>query len=112
MASKVNSAIQAGMIALVVLVVIFETYAVVVPEAQSASSAMNDSQRCTDAGGYYCTTGGNCTNNATNACGFATLVSYQSIPLNGLVNGTGAVYVIVMAGLLVVVFRSFLKKGK
>ena len=70
--------INTAIIAIVLLVVLFQLYAVLVPEAQSAGDTLNQS----------------------------------GVPLGSLFSGSGIVFVIIMAALVIVVVRSFLKGGK
>lgn len=110
MSNKLNNAINVATVVIVLLAVIFSAFALLVPEAQTAGSALNDTGRCEAAGGTYCNnmttpfcyTDTNC--NVTQA--------YTQVPLGNLFSGTGIVFVIVMAALLILVIRSFMPGKK
>lgn len=70
--SMINSAI----LGIVLLVVLFQLYAQLVPEAQSAGDTLNES----------------------------------GVPLGALFTSNGVVFIIIMAALVIVVVRSFMKK--
>lgn len=67
-----------AILALVLLVVLFQLYAALVPEAQAAGNQLNAS----------------------------------GVPLGSLFVGTGIVFVIIMAALVILVVKSFLPGGK
>jgi len=68
--------IDKAIIGIVLLVVLFKLYAVLLPEAQTAGSELNES----------------------------------GVPLGSLFTGDGAIFVIIMASLIVLVVRSFKAK--
>jgi len=101
-----------AILAIVLLVVLFQLYAELIPEAQASGNALNDSNLCGSAGCVY---------NASNAqvcqvavgnfagCGQTA----TSIPLSSLFAGTGIVFIIIMAALLILVVLAFMpSKGK
>ncbi len=75
-----TSTLNTAILAIILLVVLFQVYAELVPEAQTAGDTL-------------CNSG---------------------VPLGGLFNGTGVVFVIIMAALLILVVVSFMpsKGGK
>ena len=92
---------------IILITVLFQVYAEVIPEAQTASSSMNDSQICVAASCAYNASYGGCQYNSTFQ-GNATLQcsiqgSDSFIPLSGTL---GVTYVIIMAALLVLVVKS------
>lgn len=111
---KLSEKVATGaVLVIVLLVVLFQVYAEIVPEAQDAGAGMNDTVTCEAAGGVYCTNLSSpyCYDACTNQTN-ATAVTYNSIPLNGLVNSTGVVFILVMAFLVVLVVTSLLRKTK
>jgi len=111
MGSKLQGAINAGIIGLVVIVVLFQAYAVIVPVAGAASDDMNDSNRCATVGCSWNTTGTAFCADGTNTSAVCTAAN-QSIPLGNLFNPTGVIYIIVMIGLLLVAIKGFMPGKK
>ncbi len=114
---KLNQAvINTAILVIVLLVVLFQIYAAVIPEAQAAGNSLNDSNQCASAG---------CATRANSTIPFACVTNVQanltdavacpnpnSIPLSGLFSGTGIVFIIIMAALFILVIRGFMKAGK
>jgi len=73
-----TSVLNTAILAIILLVVLFELYANLVPTAQTAGNTL-------------CNSG---------------------VPLGGLFNSTGVVFVIIMAALLILVVTAFIPKGK
>jgi len=98
-------------VSIVSLVVLFLILASLVPTAQTAGNAMNDSNRCATVGCFYNSSATpTCSLNATaqtTNCGNAA----NSIPLSSLLGGSGVVFVILMASFLIVIIGAFLKKN-
>jgi len=105
-----TSILNTALLAIVLLVVLFQIYASLVPEAQAAGNQLADAERCSVAGGFYNTSQAACLNGTTPADTAA--VSFAAIPLSGILSGTGVVFVIIMAALVVLVVKSFMPKGK
>jgi len=70
--------LNTAILALILLVVLFELYAELVPEAQDAGDTLNQS----------------------------------GVPLGNLFGGTGVIFVIIMAALIILVVKAFLPSGK
>ena len=70
--------LNTAILGIVLLVVLFQLYAELVPEAQAAGDTLNSS----------------------------------GVPLGNLFVGTGVVFVIIMAALIILVVKSFLPSGK
>ena len=68
--------LETGAYGIILLVVLFKLYAVLVPEAQSAGTALNAS----------------------------------GVPLGSLFTANGVVFIVIMAALVILVIRSFLKQ--
>ena len=102
--------LNSAIIGLVLLVVLFQLYATLIPEAGAAGDALGDAATCSSAGGFFNGTQNLCLNGTGPAD--TAQVSFQSIPLSGLLSGTGVVFVIIMAALVILVVRSFLPGGK
>jgi len=109
-----TKSINTILLVIVLIVVVFQVYAELIPEAQTAGSSMNDSSRCVDAGYWYNASSDDCQWNST-FVGNATLLvgDDNRIPLSGLFTGVGGVvFVIIMAAMLVTVVKSVMGKGK
>ncbi len=110
---KLNQAvINTAILVIVLLVVLFQIYAAVIPEAQAAGNLMNDSNRCVDVGCFYNVseiTGAVCLVNSTETVSGALCGGADSIPLASLFSGTGIVFIIIMAALFILVIKSFMK---
>ena len=104
-------------LAIVILVVLFASYAAIIPEAQTAGNSLNESNQCTRAGCFFNasgdTTGVNCyTANGSTSDTACSVDGFENIPLSGLFSGTGVVFVIVMAALLILVVKGFMSSNK
>lgn len=73
-----TNVLSTAILAIVLLVVLFQLYSDLVPEAQAAGDSLNAS----------------------------------GVPLGNLFVGTGVVFVIIMAALIILVVKSFLPRGK
>lgn len=104
-----SNILQTAILGLVLLVVLFQLYSELVPEAQGAGNTLGDAARCSEAGGFFNTSQSAC---LTNSSPEGLTQSFDAIPLAGLLSGTGVVFVIIMAALVVLVVRSFLKGDK
>lgn len=111
---KLQGAVNAAVIGIVVILVLFNAYAAIVPDAQDSGDEMTNDARCTTAGGIYCT-------NLTPTGCYALVegcntsmsgVHYSRIPLGDLFSDSGVVFVLVMSGLLLVGVKGFIAKGK
>lgn len=96
----VNKAIMA----IIVIAVLFSALAALVPTAQDAGDQLTDEYQCEDDGYYWNASTEVCQYNSTNT----TAMDYSGIPLGGLFSGSGVVFVIVMAGFLMVVLYGVL----
>ena len=100
-----TKSINTAIIAIIVIVVMFKLYAALVPEAQGAGDELTDAGRCASAGGFWnvsvCHEVGNS----------SAPVDYTAVPLGGLFSGSGIVFVILMAALMIVIVRSVMPKG-
>lgn len=98
--------LQSAILGLVLLVVLFNIYATIVPEAQAGGDLLGDSARCGDSGGFFNSTQSQC---LTNSSLEGTAITGGSIPLSGLFSGQGIVFLIIMASLIVLVVKGYLK---
>lgn len=102
--------LNTAIIGLVLLVVLFQLYATLIPEAGAAGDSLGDAATCSTAGGFFNGTQNLCLNGTSPAD--TAQVTFQSIPLGGLLGGSGVVFVIIMAALVILVVRSFLPGSK
>lgn len=108
-----SGAINKAVIGIVLLVILFALYAVLVPEAQTAGDSMNDSNLCAaNSCSYNDSRTVVCTATNTSGTDVTACATASSIPLANLLNGTGVVFVVIMAALLIVVIKAFITKGK
>jgi len=90
---------------IILITVLFQVYAEVIPEAQTGGDLMNDATRCAGSGCSWNTTNEICyatTNYSAATCSAGS----QTIPLSGLVISGGVVFTIIMAALLVLVLKA------
>lgn len=103
-AKVVNSAV----VVLIIVTVLFATYAAIIPEAQSAGDSFGDVDRCSGAGGFFNSSQDLCLNGTSPAD--TAQVPFNGTPLSALFSSTGVVFVVVMAGLLIILLRALLTK--
>ena len=102
--------VNTAILAIVLLVVLFRLYAQLVPEAQSAGDDLNASNYCIDQGCYYNTSGANTCGEVAN--GSEPCDSGGTLAFGGLFSSDGVVFIVIMAALIIVVVKSFLKGKK
>lgn len=100
--SKVNTMVMV----LIVIVVLFSTLAAMIPVAQDTGDSLTDEGACEDEGHYWNTSTEVCQYNSTNT----TAMDYSSVPLGNLFGGNGIVFIIVMAGILILVIMSVMRQ--
>ena len=96
-----------GIVAILVIVILFKLLAVLVPEAMTSGDELTTNP-CELAGGYWNLTDTSCDVSASNT----TAVSYGEIPLASLFSGSGVIFIIVMVSFLLIVVYGFLSKKK
>ena len=118
-AQTLGKKIEAGAIIIIIVVVLFLIYAEMVPEAQTAGDKLNDSNRCEAVGCYYNTTTSaesgltaDCANNNSPSSLQCANNLGSGIPLGGLFRASGIVFLIIMVGLLIIILKTVLPKGK
>jgi len=106
---KMSTKLVTGlMVGIFVIIIIFQAWAAIMPEAQTAGDSMNNSVACTAAGGFYNVSEVDCQVNTTNV----TSIDYSPIPLGGLFSGTGIVFIIIMAALIIWVVKGAMPPKK
>ena len=118
-AQTLGKKIEAGAIIIIIVVVLFLIYAEMVPEAQTAGDKLNASNRCEAVGCFYNTTTsanssfeGDCANNASDSRLACEDPLGSGVPLGGLFKSSGIVFLIIMVGLLIIILKQVLPKGK
>ena len=114
-----NKKIEAGAIIIIIVIVLFQLFASFMPEAQSAGDKLTDEGRCNDVGCFFNTTApsgeiSGCRINSSTQ-GNATACNIplnEGIPLGNLFGGNGIVFLLLMIGLLLLILRTVLPKGK
>lgn len=114
-----NKKIEAGAILILIVVVLFSLYSAFVPEVQTAGDSMNDSNRCNAVGCFYNTSAalsgelsGCRINSSTEGNLTACTSQIQTIPLASLFGGKGIVLLLLIVGLILVILKVVLPKGK
>ena len=106
--------INTAILAIIVLVILFQAFATIMPTAQTTGNAMNATNQCEAAGCFYNTTNtvAVCTGNSNASQGICTALGTGTVgtPLAGLFAGTGVIFVIIMAALLIIVVKGFMSK--
>jgi len=111
-----NSVISTAVLALVLLVVLFQMYASLMPTAQSAGDGLGDSSVCESAGGYYNASGDitdiQCYVDADSNVSFGNTAAENGIPFAGLFSGSGVVFLIIMAALVILIVKNLMGTSK
>lgn len=105
--------VNTAILAIIVLVILFQAFATIMPTAQTAGNLLNASNQCSQAGCAYNASLTQCFNNDTSgALGVCTALGTGTAgaPLAGLFAGTGVIFVIIMAALLIIVVKGFMSK--
>lgn len=117
---SLNKKIEAGAILIIIVIVLFQLYAGLVPEAQKAGEKMNVSNRCAAVGCIYNATTASesgleqdCANNLSAERQVCPNSLGKGIPLSGLFASSGIVFLLIIVGLLLVILKTVLPpKGK
>ena len=104
--AKISTALLNSLfLGLIVIVVLFQVYAEVIPETQTAGDLMNDATRCAGVGCSWNTSNEICY--ATSNYSAATCAAgSQTVPLSSLVISGGVVFTIIMAALIILIVKS------
>ncbi len=101
------------------IVVLFQIFASLVPEAQTAGDSLNVSNRCIDSGCFYNTTTatqsgftGDCSINTSGERTGCTNQLGQGIPLSGIFGSRGIVIVLLMVALFLGALKIVMPKSK
>ena len=114
---KLNQAfIGSAIMGILIIVVLFNIYAAIVPEAQTAGTDLTDAGICVDVGCFWNETHGalftgNTSCQVSSELKNETCSSDYTIPLGNLFNSSGIVFLVIMVALLIIVLRGYLKKG-
>lgn len=108
--------LNTAILAIILIVVLFQSYAEIMPEAQDSGDTLGDEYQCETAASTTCFYNASraiaCTENNETAGDTTVCTSYEAIPLGGVFSGTGVIFVVVMAALLILVVKAFLHGGK
>lgn len=110
--------ISSAFLLLIVVVILFQVYADVIPEAQAAGNSLNESIQCTSNRCFFNATGNTTTGircfavEGEENVGCATSSTHSAIPFAGLFSGTGIVFLIIMAALLILVVKAYFSNKK
>ncbi len=116
---QINKKIEVVVIIIISIVVLFQIFAGIVPEAQSAGDTMNSSNRCEAVGCFFNTTTaeesgfeGDCGNNASSARIGCSDPLGDGIPLSALFSSSGILILLLMVALFLGALRIVLPKSK
>jgi len=110
--------LNTAILVIVLVVVLFQVFAGIVPEAQSAGDEMNNSNRCADVGCAWNTSstwlefGASCAINSSPEGNATACPHAYTVPLQGLFSGKGVVFYIIMGMLIILIVKSFIKGKK
>lgn len=108
--SKLNSKyINYAVLAIVIIAVLFNVYAALMPTAREAGDTITPAWQCENvSSGFY--------NYATSVCQFnstnTTAIAYTNIPLGGIFDGNGVVFIIIMAALMLAIVYGMIRNNK
>ena len=109
--AKLNTGlVTSARVGIVMLVVLFSALAGVLPSAQDAGDSLNETSRCVAEGGYWNVTTADVECRTNSTANETTLVEYSPVPLSGLFSGTGLIFLVIMAGIAMVIIKSQLNK--
>ncbi len=95
--------IEIVVVLIITIVVLFQIFASLVPEAQSAGDEFSDATRCGDAGGVFNSSmTPTCNNNASQE---GTPVTFDAIPIASIFSSTGVVILLLMVALFIGIIR-------
>lgn len=94
---------------LVAVIIIINVSAVIVPDIGDAGDGMNDTNRCTDAGGVYNTSNDPICHTAANT---SAAVGFISLPINSAFGSNGLAVIAVMGTLIIVTAAGIMKFKK
>ena len=96
-------------VVIITVVVLFQIFASLVPEAQSAGTELSDATRCADAGRFFNVSQTAC---LTNSSLEGIVVSFDAIPISSIFSSSGVVILLLMVSLFVGVIQLVMPKGK
>lgn len=105
-----NKTIISIAIVIITIVVLFNVFASLVPEAQSAGDQFSDATRCSDAGGNFNVSQALCLNGTSPAD--TGTVNFEAIPVATLFSGTGVVILLLMVFLIIGILRIVLPSSR
>jgi hypothetical protein len=108
--AQLNTKINTVIVSVITIVILFQIFSTLVPEAQSAGDELGDLQRCSDAGGFYNNTQALCLN-GTNPADTAQ-VTFSAIPISSLFGSSGVAVLLLMILLLMIVLKIIMPKRK
>lgn len=95
---------------IITVIVLFQVFASLVPEAQSAGAELSDSTRCGDAGGFFNSSQSLCLN-GTNPADTAQ-VGFDAIPISSIFSSSGVIILLLMVSLFIGVMSLVLPKSR
>ncbi len=107
-----NSIIAKVTLSIVGIVILLSVFASLVPITQSAGDDLGDENQCTRTGCFFNATSNATTSDCTTQAGNSiTCATSTGIPLSTLFAGGGVLFLIVMAGLFLLVLKGQLPKA-
>ena len=100
---QIRTKINTVLIVIITIVVLFQVFAALVPEAQSAGTQLGDAERCSVGGGFFNSSQSLCLNGT--GVVDTDLVAFEAIPISSLFASSGVVILLLMVALLLIVIK-------
>ena len=113
-AQQLSRRLQTVTVVIISVIVLFQIFASLVPEAQSAGDEFSDASKCGDVGCFFNTTSAiSCLENSSvEGQGVTCPVAVETIPLAGLFGGTGVIILLLMVALFLGVLALIVPRGR
>lgn len=112
---KLNGKMVTGIVmTIIVIIILFNAFATLVPEAQTAGNDLNASNRCEAVGCFYNASVESIApcRNGSGDYNSTRCETSSAIPFGGLFSGGGIVFLIVMIFLFIMIFKNIKPSGK
>jgi len=103
-----SKGVNTAVIIIVSIVILFQLFASLVPEAQSAGDEFSDATRCGDSGGNFNVSQALCLNGTNPEDTF--VVSFEAVPLSSLFGSSGIIILLLLVFLLLAVIKIAMPK--
>jgi hypothetical protein len=108
---ELKSKIIAGATIVLGVIIVFSVLASMMPVAQTSGDSLSDSSLCSAAGCFYNSTRSNsCSISNVTGSDLTRCATATSVPLSGLFSGTGIIFIIIMASMIILIIRHVMIK--